>query len=534
MEILIAIAAALIIGLQLYAIFRPKTSTSDDQALHAQIADLTTRHAVATEAMTRVEANAAELRSRLKTAEESSAENLNAAALLRTRLATVEEALDQERHKNARLPELEANLSQQSELKNAAQKQLGIANEALARVETAAADLRTRLKIAEGSAADSLADNANLRTRIATVEQALDQERKQSAEADERLRQEFKLLANDVMKSHSESFTKQNKDQIDGILTPLKEKLGEFQTGLVAAQTESAKDRATMAEQIRTLSERSVTMTLETSNLTKALKGESQTQGAWGEMILSSILEKSGLREGEEYFTQEHHTNEAGQRLRSDVIVKLPGDQNRMVIDSKLSLTAFEEYVNAESDFDRAAALKRHTQSVRNHIKTLAGKEYQSAAKSHLDYVVMFIPIEGALPAALQGDKSLISAAVDANVMIATPTVLMIALRTVAGNWQVERRNQNAQKIADQAAKIHDKLVGFLTDMANIGNRLAAAQAAHSDAMGKLSTGRGNLVNQVASLKKLGVTTHKSIPSMYLDEPEAEDTPPEIAASAGA
>ena len=495
MEILIALAATLIIGLQLYGIFRPKTATSNDQALHAQIADLTTRNAVAIEAMTRIEANAAELRSRLKTAEESSAENLATVADLRARLAT--------------------------------------ANEALARVETAAAEVRTRLRTSDESAADSLASIATLRTRIATLDESLEQERKQSVEAHERLTQEFKVLANEVMKSHSESFTKQNRDQIDGILAPLKEKLGEFQTGLVAAQTESAKDRATMAEQIRTLSERSVTMTLETSNLTKALKGESQTQGAWGEMILSSILEKSGLREGEEYFTQERHTNEVGQRLRSDVIVKLPGDQNRMVIDSKLSLTAFEEYVNAESDSDRAAALKRHTQSVRNHIKTLAGKEYQSAANSHLDYVVMFIPIEGALPAALQGDKSLISTAVDANVMIATPTVLMIALRTVAGNWQVERRNQNAEKIADQASKIHDKLVGFLADMANIGNRLAAAQAAYSDAMGKLSSGRGNLVNQVASLKKLGVTTHKSIPSIYLDEPEAEDTPPEIAACAG-
>lgn len=444
MEILIALAATLIIGLQLYGIFRPKTSTSDDQALHAQTAELNTR--------------------------------------------------------------------------------LAVANESLSNKDATLLDFQSRLSRTEQFLAEANSQAANFQARIAQLNEALMQERKQSAEAHQRLTQEFKVLANEVMKSHSESFTKQNKEQIDNILAPLKEKIGEFQKETIDA-------RAALAAHIGTLTERSALMTAETSNLTRALKGESQTQGAWGEMILESILEKSGLREGEEYSTQSHHTNESGDRLRSDVIVKLPGDQ-RIVIDSKLSLTAFNDYVNAPTAADRAAALKRHLASLRNHIKILAGKEYHSVAQSHLDYVVMFIPIEGALAAALQEDPGLTASAVENNVAIATPTTLMIALRTVASIWQGERRNRNVEEIARQAGGIYEKLVGFLEDMGKIKAGLANAQNSYDGAMNKLSAGKGNLVTRVETLKKLGAKTNKSIPENYLEDDA--DSPPEIAASAGA
>ncbi len=356
--------------------------------------------------------------------------------------------------------------------------------------------------------------------------EALRQERRQAEEklallsdARETMTREFKSLAADVMRSHGETFSRQNKEQIELILAPLRDRIGEFQSGLEAAQSASSNERAVLADQIRRLSE-------DSSNLTRALRGEAQSQGAWGEMILGSILERSGLREGEEYRTQQSHTTDEGDRLRSDVLVDLPGGQ-RIVIDSKVSLSAFHDYVNAESAADRAAHLRRHLASIRAHIKSLSAKQYHSAAGSQLDYVVLFMPIEGALAAALSEDPNLTAEAVAANVAIATPTTLMIALRTVANVWQVERRNRNAELIAQKAGRIYDKLVGFLEDMDLLGNRLNQARAAYDDAFGKLSAGRGNLVRQVEDLKHLGAKAAKAIPADLLDgqESDPEDDP---------
>jgi DNA recombination protein RmuC len=376
-----------------------------------------------------------------------------------------------------------------------------------------------------GMARDEIGE---LNARRATLQETLDQERKQAdaklsllADAKERMTQEFMVLANDVMTLHGESFSRQNKEQIDAILAPLREKLGEFQQGLQNAHAESGKERATLAEQIRYLSENSAKMTLETSNLTRALKGEAQTQGAWGEMILGSILERSGLREGEEYVVQENHVTEVGNQLRSDVVVNLPGGQ-RIVIDSKVSLTAFSACVNADTEVDRAMHLTRHLASMRAHIKTLASKEYHSAAGSQLDYVVMFVPIEGALAAALQEDPNLTVFAVENNVAIATPTTLMIALRTVANVWQVERRNRNAELIALRAGKIYDKLAGFIEDMSSLGIRLDQARTSFDGAMGRLSSGKGNLLQQVEQLKALGAKTNKTFPGGLLDGDDSE------------
>jgi len=340
---------------------------------------------------------------------------------------------------------------------------------------------------------------------------------------------EFKLLAEDVMKVHGENFSKHNKEQIDGLLAPLREKLTEFQQGLQTANMESVKERATLGEQIRALSNASAKMTLETANLTRALKGEAQTQGAWGEMILGSILQRSGLREGEEYVVQQTQPTDDGQRLRPDVIVELPGGQ-RIVIDSKVSLIAFEAFVNAENDEGRQLHLARHLASIRGHIRTLSGKEYHAAAGSKLDYVVMFIPIEGALAVALQGDAQITAFAVECNVAIATPTTLMIALRTVANVWQVERRNRNAEAIALRAGRMYDKFVGFVQDMSTLDNRLGQARTAFDDAMGKLSAGQGNLVTQIERLKALGAKTTKSLPAALIadDQPDAlENEQPE-------
>ena len=394
-----------------------------------------------------------------------------------------------------------------------------------ARLETAQAErkaLQERLEGLMGEAADKAAARARL-------EETLDQERRQAegklalmAEAKEGLSLAFKVVAEEIMSRHGATFTKQNKDQLDGVLTPLKEKLAEFGQDLKAVHTESVKDRATLAEQIRSLTETSASMSMETRNLTQALKGKAQVQGAWGEMILATILERSGLREGEEYVAQESHTAEDGSRLRPDVIVKLPGSE-RIVIDSKVSLKAFEEFINGATGEDRAAALKRHLASIRTHIRTLGGKDYQLATGSGLDYVLMFIPIEGALATALLEDPGITAFAAECNVAIATPTTLMIALRTVANVWKVERRNVNAEAIARRAGQLYDKFFGFITDMERIRIHLNHTSDAYEHAMLKLTKGRGNLLTQADQLKALGARTAKSLPESLKEEPEDAD-----------
>lgn len=408
-------------------------------------------------------------------------------------------------------------------------RKLAIAEQSQARVN----DL-TQTLLERGQELSALrADNSELVRKLSQAETRAEEQAKQAdeklkllAETRESMTREFRFMADEVMVRHTETFSKQNKEQIDVVLTPLREKLSEFQQGLQNAHTESAKERATLAEQIRQLSATSGAMTSETINLTRALKGKAQTQGAWGEMILATILERSGLREGEEYLTQESFTAEAGQRLRPDVIVNLPGGQ-KIVIDSKVSLTAFEAHVNAESDADAARYLADHVGSLRGHIRGLNSKSYAGSVGSELDYVIMFVPIEGALAVALNAAPDLTSLAAEQNVAIATPTTLMIALRTVANVWRVERRNQNAEDIAKRAGALYDKFVGFMDDMGKLKRQIDNARDIYDEAEKKLSAGKGNLVNQVELLKKLGAKTSKSLPPALLTDIE-DDQPPLI------
>lgn len=368
-----------------------------------------------------------------------------------------------------------------------------------------------------------------LREELARAQEAIRQERRAAeeklallTEARAQMTREFKLLAEEVMRGHSETFGKQNREQIGTILGPLREKLMEFEQGLRTAQTDAAKERAALREHIGQLSERSAAMTTETLNLTRALKGKAQTQGAWGEMVLASILERSGLRAGEEYDLQQSHTGEDGQRLRPDVIVNLPGGQ-RIVIDSKVSLVAFEAYVNAETDAERSSHLAAHLASLRAHIRGLGGKEYHAAIGSTLDYVILFVPIEGALAAALDADPQLTAFATQCNVAIATPTTLMIALRTVANVWNIERRHRNADDIAARAGALYDKFAGFAEDMDKLGGQLNKARDCYDSAVNKLSRGKGNVVRQLEQLKTLGAATNKTLPTKWVDEDEARE-----------
>ena len=328
---------------------------------------------------------------------------------------------------------------------------------------------------------------------------------------------QFRILAEDVMKRHGETFTQQNREQMDHLLAPLRHKLTDFQQELSKAHVETAKERASLGEQIRSLSETSGRMTLETLNLTRALKGETKTQGVWGELILDTILDRSGLREGFEYVTQDSHTTEDGRRQRLDVRVNLP-DGKTIIIDSKVSLKDFEAGINATDETERQLRLKAHTRALRTHVKLLSEKAYQKLTPGGLDYVIMFVPSEGALAAALADDPDLSAYGAEQNVAIVTPTTLMIALRTIANVWNVENRNRNADQIAERAGKLYDKFVSFVDDLQKLDNQLNTVRGTFDGAMNKLKTGKGNLVRQAETIKVMGAKATKSLPAGYLDE----------------
>ncbi len=354
--------------------------------------------------------------------------------------------------------------------------------------------------------------------REALVQQARQAEEKLALLKDARdsMTREFRVLADEVMRGHSQQFGAQNREQIAMLLNPVREKLGEYQQGLQAAALETARERATLAEQIRALNDASTTMTSETVNLTRALRGQVQMQGAWGEMVLETVLQRAGLREGEEYAAQTSVTTEDGQRLRPDVVVNLPGGP-RIIVDAKVSLRAFEQHVNAGTEAETARHLDDHVAALRAHIRALGDKGYAAAFGDGLDYVIMFVPIEGALAAAMRVAPDLAQAAAERNVAIATPTTLMIALRTVANVWQVDRRQRNADEIARRAGGLYDKFVGFAESLLAVGGQLAKARDSYDKALLQLSTGKGNVVRQVEQLRELGARTGRALPATLLD-----------------
>lgn len=320
----------------------------------------------------------------------------------------------------------------------------------------------------------------------------------------------FGELAREALKIQGEAFSATNLERLNATLTPLKEHVGHFERELKAVHQATIDDRAALKAEIKHLTQRSEAISKEATALTRALKSDQQRQGAWGEMILSNILERSGLREGEEYETQAHRTGTDGERLRPDVVVRIPGGKS-LVVDSKVSLVAYADAVNAETEEEAAAARKRHVASIRSHINGLSGKAYQAAEDLTVDYVILFVPIEGALSEALREDGALTEYALERHITIATPTTLMMALRTVSHVWAVERRNRNAEEIAKRAGLLYDKVAGFVSSMEGVGTRLRQAQDSYDAALGQLSQGSGNLLRQAEMLKVLGAKTTKSI-----------------------
>jgi DNA recombination protein RmuC len=396
----------------------------------------------------------------------------------------------------------------------------------LGRARTATAEAKAeRLPQLEGRLIESEQQVNALNAQVAALTTQLTQERNQSTEklallqgARDELTLQFKTLANDILEEKSKRFSEQNQQSLGQLLDPLKTKLQEFQGKVEQVYVQEGKDRSALAEQVRQLMELNRTVSQEANNLTKALKGSNKAQGNWGELVLERVLESSGLRKGEEYDVQESHTLADGRRLQPDVVVHLPEDRH-LVIDAKATLIAYEDYANAEDEKHRDAALKRHLDAVRAHIKGLSDKNYQDLyGLKSLDFVLMFIPIEPAFMLAVTHDRELFMDAWNKNVLLVSPSTLLFVVRTVANLWRQEAQNRNAQDIAKRGAELYDKLAGFVEDMESLGNRLSQAQKDYDGAINKLSTGRGNLIRQAEMLKKLGVKPSKSLPAPMVEQ----------------
>lgn len=390
------------------------------------------------------------------------------------------------------------------------------------------ARVRGELSALNERLAEESATVSTLRQKLAETATMLEAEKRLGAEklevlteAKEQLSNQFKALASEILEDKSKRFTEQNQANIGQLLEPLKTKLTEFQGKVEEVYLQEGKDRSALAEQVRHLMALNRQLSDDAHNLTRALKGSSKTQGNWGEMILEKILESSGLRKGLEYDVQESHTLHDGSRLQPDVVIHLPGERH-IIIDSKVSLNAYEEYVNADSDHDREVALKRHLDSMRLHIKGLADKNYQDLhGIRSLDFVIMFIPIEPAFMLASSQDSELWQDAWKRNVLLVSPGTLLFVVRTVAHLWRQEQQNKNAQEIARRGAELYDKLAGFVDDLKGLGTRLDQARKSYDDACGKFYSGKGNVIRQAEMLKELGIKPGKSLPPELIDKDNA-------------
>ncbi|EMN7404994.1 DNA recombination protein RmuC [Vibrio parahaemolyticus] len=332
-------------------------------------------------------------------------------------------------------------------------------------------------------------------------------------QAEVRLKQQFEHLANQLFEEKTAKVDLQNRQSLEGLLSPLKEQLEGFKKQVNDSFSQEAKERHTLVHELKNLQRLNEQMTREAVNLTQALKGDNKQQGNWGEVVLARVLAESGLREGHEYETQVNLQSEAGKRYQPDVIVHLPQNK-QVVVDSKMALVAYERYFNAEKDAERDRALSAHLTTLRAHIKGLSMKDYHKLKGiQSLDYVLMFIPVEPAFQVAIQADPSLIKDAMEQNIILVSPTTLLVALRTIDNLWRNERQNENAKLIAQRATKLYDKLRLFIDDMEGLGGALDRANQTYQGAMNKLATGRGNVIRQAESFRQLGVEIKRPISS---------------------
>ncbi|KAA0242288.1 MAG: DNA recombination protein RmuC [Chlorobiota bacterium] len=349
------------------------------------------------------------------------------------------------------------------------------------------------------------------------LQQKLTEQKAEVEELQQKFTKEFENLANKIFKEKADEFSKQSKTNLSEILNPLKEKINEFQSKVEETNKESIDRFASLRQQLTSLKDMNQQITQEAKNLTEALKGQSKTQGNWGEFILESILEKSGLVKGREYVVQESLTSESGKRLQPDVIIKLPENKS-IVVDSKVSLIGYEKYISEEDEHQKQLGLREHINSIRSHIKNLSGKNYQNLYQlESLDFVLMFMPIEPAFALAVQNDQAIFNDAFEMNIVIVSPSTLLATLRTISSIWRQENQNKNALEIARQSGDMLDKFTAFVEDLLTVGKGLISVKDNYDKAMNKLTDGRGNLISRAEKIKELGAKTSKSLPPAILN-----------------
>lgn len=388
---------------------------------------------------------------------------------------------------------------------------------------------------------DGAQQQAQLQAQLAAQAVQLDAERSSAQEkiallqeAREALAHQFKSLAGDILEEKSRRFAEQNQQSLGQLLDPLRLRLGEFQGRVEQFYDVEGKQRSALAQQVQQLLQLNQSLSEDAKNLTQALKGSTKAQGNWGELILERVLESCGLRRGHEYDTQESHQREDGSRAQPDVVIHLP-EGRHLVIDAKASLRAYEEWAQAEDEAQRAGALRRHLESVRQHIKGLAERNYQQlySLGGTLDFVLMFVPVEPAFMLAVTSDNQLYSEAWNKNVLLVSPSTLLFVLRTVAHLWRQEAQTRNAQEIAQRGADLYDHLTGFVEELEKVGRNLGLAHDAYHKAFNRFSKNRGNVIRRAEMLKELGIKPAKALPAALVEAArEDEPAPPEEGAPA--
>jgi DNA recombination protein RmuC len=377
-------------------------------------------------------------------------------------------------------------------------------------------------------------DHAVLRERSDAERRAAADKLELLMQAKAELSHQFKTLSNEILEEKARRFAEQNGEALGQLLSPLRTQLAEFRTQVETVYVQEGKDRAALAEQVRLLADLHQMLSEDARNLTAALKGNTKAQGNWGELILERVLESAGLRKGHEYLVQESITREDGSRAQPDVVITLP-ESRRLVVDAKVSLTAYDEYVRADSDDARAVAGRRHLESIRGHIKGLSEKRYEAlhGAQSP-DFVIMFVPIESAFMVASVQDGDLFTHAWERNILLVTPSTLLFVLRIVAHLWRQEQQSRNAREIADRGAKLYDQLSRFVDELAETGRRLGQAQTAWDRAWHRLVTQKGNVIWQAEQLRALGIKPARAVPAALLEQAAPDDAEDDDAAAGAA
>jgi len=379
-------------------------------------------------------------------------------------------------------------------------------------------DIELKLKTEQENNRSLIAQLSTAKAERSAIEEKLNVQKKDIEELQQKFKLEFENIANKLLDEKSAKFSQQNQEKLDIILKPFNEKIKDFENTVKDTYVKGTQERSALVEQIKNLSDLNQQMRTDAQNLTKALKSDSKQQGNWGELKLDLILEGSGLVKGEEYELQFSAVNDEGRRFQPDAIVRLP-ESKHIIIDSKVSLTDYEKWVNEENELLKDAFLKQHIQSIRNHIKGLEEKNYSSLkGLNSPEVVLMFIPVEPCFSVAITTDKDLYQFAWDRKIVMVTPSTLLATLKTVASIWKQERQNKNAIRIAEEAGKLYDKFVGFLEDMESIKKSIDSSEKAYDAAINKLKSGSGNLIKRAEDIRKLGAKTNKNLPGNLIED----------------